>query len=268
MIYQGRGNKLVSGRQVPRPAVDQFRRAAAYDPLSPPTFINLGTPSTDSGAPREAIAELERARRLDPNNPMIYLNWGNSLINLKRYEEALEPLRKSEEIAPSNSLVHLDLAAALANLQRPLEAVRELEGAAAMDPRNPTIYFNWAVVLSAAGETAQSIQKYQRVIEFGFAQHVGLLQLRRLPGAHRTHRSGHRDDPGGACGGPEQLDAQRDSGPTRTGASQTRIPRQRSHRRSVDRRVSHPGDDDRQWARWTLAFRYSPAGPGRCFARV
>ena len=108
-LYQGRGIELVSAGKF-ESALDQFRRALAFEPANVNALINAAYCLDRLGRYEEAIEELSRAEKLNPTNPMIFINWGNSLINLKKFEESLEPLQRARDLDASNQLVRLNLA--------------------------------------------------------------------------------------------------------------------------------------------------------------
>src|ERR1017187_1797716 len=126
VVYQGRGIKLVSDGKL-EPALDQFRRAAAFDPSNLNLLVNIAYVLDKLGRYEEAIAQLKEAEKIDPRNSMIFLNWGNSLINMKKFEEDLGWLHKAADIYPSNQFVYGDWCAALNNLGRYPEAAGKFE---------------------------------------------------------------------------------------------------------------------------------------------
>ena len=75
VLYQGRGIRLVKDGKLEL-ALDQFHRAAAYDPLNISVPINIAYVLDKLGRYEEAIAELKTAEKIDPRNSMVYLNWG------------------------------------------------------------------------------------------------------------------------------------------------------------------------------------------------
>ena len=103
VFYQERGVRLVGDGKL-EPALDQFRRAAAFDPSNLSVLINIAYVLDKLGRYEEAITQLQEAEKIDPRNSMIFLNWGNSLINMKKYQEALEPLQKRLISTPATSL--------------------------------------------------------------------------------------------------------------------------------------------------------------------
>jgi Flp pilus assembly protein TadD len=73
VLYQGRGIKLVSDGRL-EPALDQFRRAAAFDPSNASVLINIAYVLDKLGRYEEAITQLKEAEKIDSRNSMIFLN--------------------------------------------------------------------------------------------------------------------------------------------------------------------------------------------------
>lgn len=163
VLFQGRGIEFVKTGNC-EAAVEQFRRASAYDPLNVNPLVNMAFCLDKLGRYEQAIEELQRADIIDPNNATVHLNLGNSQINLKRFSEAVESLERAIRLDASNQLARVNLAAALTNLGRNQEASDELARAAAINPNNPHVYMNWAIVLSSLGKVEQAVEKYERVI--------------------------------------------------------------------------------------------------------
>ena len=163
ILCQGRGIQLAKDGKLEL-ALDQFRRAAAYDPLNSSALINIAHVLDKLGRYEEAIAELKDAEKIDPRNSSVYLNWGNSLIHMKKPEEALEPLQKAADLDPSNELAYVNLGAALTNLGRHREAAGKFEKAIELDPKNVGLIFSLATIWSNLGEADKAIRRYERVI--------------------------------------------------------------------------------------------------------
>ncbi len=164
VLYQGRGIQFVKDGKLEL-ALDQFHRAAAYDPLNISVVINIAYVLDKLGRYQEAIDELQAAEKIDSHNTMVYLNWGNSLINMKKYEEALEPLQKAVDLDPSNHLAYVNLGAALNNLGRYREAAAKFEKAIELDPKNDALILHLATIWTNLGELDKAILLYGRLIE-------------------------------------------------------------------------------------------------------
>lgn len=108
-------------------AIENFRKAAALEPLDPLAAHNLGIALLHAGQAQEASVELSRAAKLDGANVGILQNLGNAYAALEQDDLAESSYRAVLSLAPENAASRFNLALMLYKRGDLVGAGQELE---------------------------------------------------------------------------------------------------------------------------------------------
>jgi tetratricopeptide (TPR) repeat protein len=161
-------------------AAAAMEAAAAIDPDSVKTFVNLARIRNDQGDYEGALEAARTALVIDAEDPTALFLEGRSLFNLGRLDEAMESLTASAELAPDNGYVQNLLGLALIRQGRADEAVVALERAAALVSEVAYVQNNLGMALELSGRASEAVLAYRRSVEIDPTHAKAATNLARL----------------------------------------------------------------------------------------
>jgi len=137
-------------------ALAQLRKAAAWDPYSPPFRFDIADVLTQLGQTNEAIRELQEACRLQPQSVEAQFKLGLALADAQQIEPAAAAFKQAVKLDPENLLAWYNLALAASALGQVEESLTALGRAAALAPEDPRIPYERARTLARAGRYGEA----------------------------------------------------------------------------------------------------------------
>lgn len=117
-------------------AIDEMRRSATLDRLSPVFRVGIGRVLDIAGRHHDAIVEYERALDVDPHFAEAYFDLAMALRHLQRHAEALASDLRAVALAPDKPMYRGNLAASYALTGRRHDAVQEVDSLIALSRRS------------------------------------------------------------------------------------------------------------------------------------
>ncbi len=140
-----------------------WRDTLARNPDAWPAQNNLACLLAERNDLPQAIEHFESALRIHPNNPAAEVNLGQALALGGRFGEAEPHFRAALALKPNSFEAHRYYATALAGQGRTKEALAQLEAALQLQADIDT-RLEYAMTLNRAGQTAEAIQQFRRVV--------------------------------------------------------------------------------------------------------
>ncbi len=160
-------------------AAQTFRKILKQAPADPSAYGELIHALVDANQEQEAIRVSDEALQAIPDFATGYTYKGNALKQLGRPEEAIEAFRQALAVDPDCSeSAHSNMGMAYMDLGDMQAARRCFKHALEISPYLPEPLFNLARMKNNAAETAEIIQKLEKMTD------KGILNLRERVSAH------------------------------------------------------------------------------------
>ncbi len=160
----GRGAERVQSQDY-EAALNEFKRAAAYDPTLTDTYRNLGRVYELLGRDDEAIAAYRRGIAADTSSDVTRQDLASFFMTHNRYAEAETELKvivrnNPNSAGPIASLGHIYLSQG-----RIAEAEQKFERVLQLAPRDAASHYSRGLVYAKKGELGDAITEFERAIE-------------------------------------------------------------------------------------------------------
>ncbi len=136
----------------------EFARAIELNPNYPAVYQYQAMDYLAEGEPALALAALQRARALDPLSPPTYTNIGVALYYLRRYSEAATQLNKALELDPKLIRAHWELGRVYEAQQQYDAAIASHQTAARLSNNGPLALSSLGHVYALQGRRAEAEQ--------------------------------------------------------------------------------------------------------------
>jgi len=155
-IGRYRKAKFALARHDPNGALADLRKAAAWDPYSPPFRFEMADVLTQLGRTNEGIQELQELCRLQPQSVEAQFKLGLALADAQQIEPAVAAFKQATKLDPENTLAWYNLGLASIAIGEVEESLAALDRAAALAPKEPQIPYERARTLSRAGRYTEA----------------------------------------------------------------------------------------------------------------
>ncbi len=183
-------------------AIDAYRRALVFDPLSSRGQRRLGAALGSVRQEEEALAILQKALEHEPNNALLW--YEEALIESRegKQKDAIEHLRKALQIKPDFADAQNNLGVNLAQMGDRQSAEMAFRAALATNPYDGETRANLGRLLAGKGDWKQAAFHLQKATQLDpadanahTAYSVVLLQLHRLSDAEKEAEAAVEADP-------------------------------------------------------------------------
>lgn len=157
--------QFAMARHEPEKALADLRKAAAWDPYSPPFRFEISDVLTELGRTNEAIQELEEVCRLQPQSAEAQFKLGLALADDQQIEQAAAAFKQAAKLDPGNPLAWYNLGLADSAIGQVEESLGALDHAATLAPKDPHIPYERARTLAQAGRYTEARAAAQRALK-------------------------------------------------------------------------------------------------------
>lgn len=161
-------------------AVEAYRLVVDKAPDDAGTWNNLGNAEAAVGNNDAAVQCLERAAALDPQSPPTRLNLALSLVNSGRGGEALAALQLATKDFPQDHLIHFELGRLAGDFGDTTRAIEAFECARRLNPRDVETLVKLGQQRSTAWHMDQAAAAYGEALALQPdmpAAHIGLALI-------------------------------------------------------------------------------------------
>lgn len=164
-IGRYRKAQFALARRDPTGALAQLRKAAAWDPYSPPFHFEIADVLTQLGRTNEAIRELQECCRLQPQSVEAQFKLGLALADAQQIEPAVAAFKQAVKLDPENTLAWYNLGLAASAIGQVEESLTALDRAAALAPADPQIPYERARTLARASRYVEARAAAKRALQ-------------------------------------------------------------------------------------------------------
>ena len=159
-------------------AIQQMRKAIAWDPNSPPFHHDLAILLSSTGESRSAINSLLEAVRLAPNEAEYHYKLGLAWNEAGEIDKAAASLATTVRLDPSRARAWYNLGLARNALQQPQQAIADLLKGEAADPNDPAIPDARATIRARFGQRDEAIAAATRALQLrqNFPEAIELIR--------------------------------------------------------------------------------------------
>jgi tetratricopeptide (TPR) repeat protein len=162
-------------------ALAQLRKAAAWDPYSPPFHFDIADVLTQLGRTNEAIRELQDCCRLQPLSVEAQFKLGLALADAQQIEPAAAAFKQAVKLDPESILAWYNLGLSASAIGQVEESLTALDRASALAPADPRIPYERARTLARAGRYREARTDARRALQLQSDFKPALDLLEALP---------------------------------------------------------------------------------------
>ena len=163
-IYNNRGNLLLQMGQV-REAIKDFDRAVLLAPGYAAAFANRGSAYVKLGQPDRAVLEYSRAIEISAQNPSAFNGRGRAHLIANRPYSAQRDFSRAVQLNPAFAAAYRNRAEAKTAIERPEESVEDLSRALAFEPRQFESYIKRGNAYLASDNAASAVKDFNQALE-------------------------------------------------------------------------------------------------------
>ncbi|HOX03129.1 MAG TPA: tetratricopeptide repeat protein [Candidatus Paceibacterota bacterium] len=175
---------FLAARGQSEPALERFRRAAAWDATSAAVRHSLAVVLSEMGRHADAVQELETACQLEPRNAYLQFSLGLALAETAQISRAIAAFEKSIESDPNLARAHYNLGLARSQAGEPQAALDAIARAESIDPRQADYPYARATILARIGRVAEARSAALRALEIS-PERPDIQEIARMLGAGR-----------------------------------------------------------------------------------
>jgi tetratricopeptide (TPR) repeat protein len=183
-------------------AIDAYRQALVFDPLSSRAQRRLGATLGSAGQEDQALAVLQKAIEHEPVNALLWYEQALIESRAGKREEAIEHLRKALQIKPDFADAQNNLGINLVQMGDQQGAEMAFRAALTTNPYDGETRANLGRLLAGKGDWRQAAFHLQKAVQLDptdanahSAYSVVLLQLHRLTEAEKEAEAAVNADP-------------------------------------------------------------------------
>ncbi len=163
-IYNNRGNLLLQMGQM-REAIKDFDRAVLLAPTYAAAFANRGSANVKFGQPDKAVADFSRAIEISAQNPSAFNGRGRAHLAANRPYSAQRDFSRAVQLNPAFAAAYRNRAEAKTAIERPEELVEDLSRALAFEPRQFENYIKRGIAYLASDNAVSAVKDFNQALE-------------------------------------------------------------------------------------------------------